>query len=92
LLTVVRVRIAPGEDITVPWHRWKDPEREGLEIEIRTTGGRVVKGRIVSHGAEVADLARLDVTAADVQTTVIDESGRFYTGREITPVVRAAAA
>ena len=76
----------------MPWHRWKDPEREGLEIEIQTAGGRVVKGRIVSHGAEVTDLARIDLTDADVQTTVIDDAGRFYTGREIIPVIRAAAA
>jgi hypothetical protein len=76
----------------VPWHRWKDPEREGLEVEIQTTGGRVVKGRIVSHGAEVPDLARIDLTGADIRTTVIDDAGRFYTGREIAPVIRAVAA
>jgi hypothetical protein len=76
----------------VPWYRWKDPEREGVEIEIRTPGGRVVKGRIVSHGAEVPDLARVDLASADVQTTVIDAAGRFYTGREIASVTRAAAA
>ena len=76
----------------MPWYRWKDPQREGLEVEIRTTGGRVVTGRIVSHGAEVSDLGQVDLERADVQTTVIDAAGRFYTGREIQPVTRALAA
>lgn len=76
----------------MPWHRWKDPAREGLEVEIRTTGGRVVRGRIVSHGAEVRDLTRVDLARADVQTTLIDDAGRFSTGREINPITRAAAA
>ncbi|HYE92675.1 MAG TPA: hypothetical protein VEA38_16715 [Terriglobales bacterium] len=67
----------------MPWYRWKDPAREGLEVEIRTTAGRAVKGRIVSHGAEVADLGNVDLARCDVQTTVIDEQGRYYTGREV---------
>ncbi|MBM4443580.1 MAG: hypothetical protein FJ027_24510 [Candidatus Rokubacteria bacterium] len=67
----------------MPWYRWKDPAREGLEVEIRTTAGRTVKGRIVSHGAEVADLRKVDLARCDVQTTVIDEQGRYYTGREV---------
>lgn len=76
----------------MPWYRWKDPNREGVEIEIRTTAGRIVKGRIVSHGAEVDDLRTADVTGREVQTTVIDESGRYHTGREVGPAVSAPPA
>ena len=72
------------------WHRWKDPEREGKETQIVTTGGRVVIGRIVSHGVAidgvagaVADAPTSGVHGRDVETTVIDERGCFYTGREI---------
>ena len=79
------------------WYRWKDPEREGKETQIVTTGGRLVTGRIVSHGAAidgdagaVADARRSGVHDRDVETTVIDEQGRFFTGREIAE--RRAAA
>jgi hypothetical protein len=75
------------------WYRWRDPAREGTEISITTTRGRVVKGRIVSYGAEVGDLDNVDVTGCDVLTTVIDEAGRYYTGREVSleAAPRAAA-
>ena len=56
--------------------------REGMETRITTTGGRLVKGRIVSYGAEVRDLGSVDLTGCDVLTTVIDEAGRYYTGHE----------
>ena len=65
------------------WYRWKDPTREGVETRITTTGGRTVTGRIVSYGAEVRDLRNLDLTGCDVLTTVIDDAGRYCTGREI---------
>jgi hypothetical protein len=72
----------------MPWYRWKDATREGQETEIRTTSGRVVRGRIVSHGVEVADLAALDLAGGDVQTTIIDDAGRYYTGAEVSPVTK----
>ena len=70
----------------MPWHRWKDPAREGAETHITTTGGRIVKGRIVSHGAEVDDPGSIDASRCDVQTTVIDEHGRYFTGRELSRI------
>lgn len=66
----------------MPWYRWTDPAREGVETEIRMTSGRVVRGRIVSYGALVDDPATLDFDGPDVQTTVVDEHGCYYTGRE----------
>lgn len=65
------------------WYRWKDPSREGVETHITTTAGRTVKGRIVSYGAEVRDPGKIDLTGCDVLTTVIDDAGRYYTGREV---------
>jgi hypothetical protein len=78
----------------MPWHRWKDPSREGVETEIRTTSGRVVRGRVVSHGVEVDDPAAIDLAGREVRTTIVDEHGRYYTGRELTPAgnLRHAAA
>jgi hypothetical protein len=64
------------------WYRWKDPTREGVVTQITTTGGRTVKGRIVSYGAEVRDPRNVDLAGCDVLTTVIDDAGRYYTGRE----------
>ncbi len=72
----------------MPWYRWKDPAREGVETEIKTTSGRIVRGRVVSHGVEVADLREIDVGGRDVQTTIIDEHGRYYTGAELRPATK----
>jgi hypothetical protein len=66
----------------MPWHRWRDPSREGVETEIETGSGRIVRGRIVSHGAEVDDLHEVDLAGREIETTVIDDHGDYYTGRE----------